>query len=100
MVGDGRWEGCEIGKGNSEVQTSSYKINKPRTYNIESKDYLKEEMATHSSTLAQNPIDRGAWRATVHRVTKSWTQLKRLSKNICVGGERGQMTFTEFTFRI
>ena len=22
-----------------------------------------------------NPIDRGAWRATVHRVTKSWTRL-------------------------
>ena len=24
-------------------------------------------------------MDRGAWRATVHRVAKSWTQLKRLS---------------------
>ena len=24
----------------------------------------------------ENPMDRGAWRATVHRVTKSWTQLK------------------------
>ena len=23
----------------------------------------------------ENPIDRGAWRATVHGVTKSWTQL-------------------------
>ena len=21
-----------------------------------------------------NPMDRGAWQATVHRVTKSWTQ--------------------------
>ena len=27
----------------------------------------------------ENPIDRGAWRATVHRVTKSRTGLKRLS---------------------
>ena len=26
-----------------------------------------------------NPMDRGAWRATVHRVAKSWTRLKRLS---------------------
>ena len=26
-----------------------------------------------------NPIDRGAWQATVHRVAKSQTQLKRLS---------------------
>ena len=27
----------------------------------------------------ENPMDRGAWRATVHRVTKSGTRLKRLS---------------------
>ena len=26
----------------------------------------------------ENPMDGGAWWATVHRVTKSWTQLKRL----------------------
>ena len=26
-----------------------------------------------------NPMDRGAWQATAHRVTKSWTKLKRLS---------------------
>ena len=25
--------------------------------------------------LPGNPMDRGAWQATVHRVTKSWTQL-------------------------
>ena len=25
----------------------------------------------------ENPMDRGAWRATVHRVAKSHTQLKR-----------------------
>ena len=24
----------------------------------------------------ENPMDRGVWRATVHRVAKSWTQLK------------------------
>ena len=27
----------------------------------------------------ENPMDRGAWQATVHRVTKSWTPLKRFS---------------------
>ena len=27
----------------------------------------------------KNPMDRGAWRVVVHRVTKSWTQLKWLS---------------------
>ena len=26
----------------------------------------------------ENPKDRGAWWATVHRIAKSWTQLKRL----------------------
>ena len=26
-----------------------------------------------------SPMDRGAWRATVHKVTKSRTQMKRLS---------------------
>ena len=27
-------------------------------------------MATHSFSCLGNPTDRGAWRATVHRVTK------------------------------
>ena len=27
----------------------------------------------------ENPMDRGAWQAVVHRVAKSWTRLKRLS---------------------
>ena len=37
-------------------------------------DPLEEGMATHSSILAWRiPMDRGAWQATVHRVTKSRT---------------------------
>ena len=42
-----------------------------------SEDPLEEGMATHSSILAWriNPMDRGAWRVTVHGVTKSQTQL-------------------------
>ena len=37
-------------------------------------DPLEEGMATHSSILAWRiPMDRGAWLATVHRVTKGWT---------------------------
>ena len=31
--------------------------------------------------LDKNPMDRGVWRATVHRVTKSQTLLKRLSSS-------------------
>ena len=30
----------------------------------------------------ENPMDREAWQATVHRVTESWTQLKRLSTHL------------------
>ena len=31
----------------------------------------------------ENPIDRAAWWATVHGVTKSWTRLKQLSMHTC-----------------
>ena len=44
------------------------------------KDPLEKEMATHSSILAwKNPMDRGAWRATVCGVTKSQTWQKWLT---------------------
>ena len=43
-------------------------------------DPLEESTAMLSSVLAWRiPMDRGAWQATVHAVTKSWTQLKPLS---------------------
>ena len=32
---------------------------------------LEEGKATHSSILAGNPVDRGAWEDTVHRVRES-----------------------------
>ena len=40
---------------------------------------LEEGMATHSSVRLENPMDRGAWWATVHGVAKRWTWLKPLS---------------------
>ena len=37
-------------------------------------DPLEKEMVTHSSILVwKNPMDGGAWRATVHGVTKGQT---------------------------
>ena len=36
----------------------------------------------HYSCL-ENPMDRGTWRATVLRVVKSWTRLKRLTGYAC-----------------
>ena len=39
-------------------------------------DPLEEEIATHSSILAWRiPMDRGAWRVTVHGVSNSQTLL-------------------------
>ena len=39
-------------------------------------DSVEKTMAAHSSILAlENPMDRGAWWATVHGVAKSWMQL-------------------------
>ena len=39
-------------------------------------DPLEKEMATHSSIPAWGiPMDRGAWQAAIHGVTKSQTQL-------------------------
>ena len=40
-------------------------------------DPLEEGMATHFSILAWRiPMNRGAWQTTVHRVAKSWIQLR------------------------
>ena len=47
-------------------------------------DPLEEEIATHSSILTWRiPMDRGAWRATVHWVKKSRTRLEQLSMHAC-----------------
>ena len=41
-----------------------------RVPSLSGEDPLEEGMATHSSILAWRiPIDRGAWRATVHGFT-------------------------------
>ena len=43
-----------------------------RVRSLGQEDPLEEDMATHSSILAwENPMDRGAWRATVLGVAKS-----------------------------
>ena len=37
----------------------------------------------------ENPMDRGAWWAAVHRVAQSRTRLKRLSMHACIGEGNG-----------
>ena len=41
-------------------------------------DPQEEGMTTRSTILAlENPMDRGAWQAAVHRIMQSWTRLKQ-----------------------
>ena len=43
-----------------------------QVWSLNQEDTLEKEMAFHSSnSCLGNPVDRGAWRATVHGVTKS-----------------------------
>ena len=37
----------------------------------------------------ENPVDRGAWWAAVHGVSRSQTELKRLSMHACIGEGNG-----------
>ena len=63
-------------------------------------DPLKEGMATHSHSFLENSKDRGAWRATVHRVAKSRTRLKRLNRQhtlkilVPLSGDHGNSHFS------
>ena len=53
-------------------------------------DPLEEGMATHSSILAWKfPMDRGAWWAIVHGVTKSQTRLKQSKQSSIISVPRG-----------
>ena len=47
---------------------------------LDQEDPLEKEMASHSKySCLENPMDRGAWQATVHSIAKSQTPLTRLS---------------------
>ena len=43
----------------------------------------------------ENPLDRGAWQATVHGVAKSWTRLTQLSIHTHTHGNRTQIEALE-----
>ena len=46
-------------------------MHKMQVQSLSREDPLEESMATHSSILAWRiPMDRGAWQAEIHRVTK------------------------------
>ena len=51
--------------------------------------FKKEENLAICDNMNENPVDRGAWWAAVHRVTQSQTWLKRLSMHECIGEGNG-----------
>ena len=54
-------------------------------------DFLEKEMATHSSSPG-NPMDRGAWGATVHMVAKKVDTTEQLNNN----NKLGRHTVSQF----
>ena len=65
--------------GGSMVKNPPVKV-ETRVWSLGQGDPLEKEMATHSSILAWgNPMDRGAWYATVHEVAKSRTRLSNFN---------------------
>ena len=55
-------------------------VQETRVQSLDQEDPREEGMATHSSIVGlENPMDRGAWRAIVHGVAKSQTQLINFS---------------------
>ena len=51
-------------------------IKKTQVQSLDQEDPLEEENGNPLQySCLENPMDKGAWRATIQRVTKSWTQL-------------------------
>ena len=65
-----------------------------RVQSLGQEDLLEKEMATHNSVLAwKNPMDGGAWYATVHGVTKNRTQLSDFTHSLNLDGEKHRLSF-------
>ena len=63
-------------RGGSDSKESACDAGDPSSI-LSREDPLEKGMATHSSIYSylENSMDRGAWQATVHGVTKIQTQL-------------------------
>ena len=55
------------------------RLKERQVQSLSGEDPLEEGTTNHSSSFLENPMDRGAWWATVQEVAKSWTQLKQIS---------------------
>ena len=87
------------GDAGGKETTSQCRRQETRVRSRHQEDPLEEGMATHSSILAWwIPMDRGAWRATVHRAAKSRTRLKQLSTHGCTHIRWKTAVITQPTF--
>ena len=71
--------GLGRGLGGSEVKASASNAGDPGSIPGSGRSPGEANGNPLQYSCLENPMDRGAWWATVHRVTKSWTQLKRYS---------------------
>ena len=63
-------------KGNQII----YSLSTVKDFGFLLKGYVGSSNPLEYSCL-ENPVDRGAWWAAIHRVTQSWTRLKRCSSS-------------------
>ena len=65
------------------TRTLNFSCSHTRTYTLKYVCVYTIHWGGHGNLLQysclENPMDRGPWQATVHRIAKSWTRLKRLS---------------------
>ena len=67
------------GAGGKECAWECRGIKRPRIHSGLTRSFGGGHGNPLQYSCLENPMDRGAWQATVHRVTKSWTRLKQLS---------------------
>ena len=62
---------CKLGFPGAQMVRNPPAMQETRAQSLGREDPLEKGMATHSSVLAKNFQDSGAWRATDHRVSES-----------------------------
>ena len=51
---------------------------------LSGEDHLEEHGNPLQYSCLENPMDREVWEGTIHRVSKNWTLLKRLSMHVTI----------------
>ena len=68
--------GLPIWFSGKRIRLTRQELQETQVLSLGMEEPLEKEMKTHSKyPCLENPMDRSAWRATVHRVAKSQTRL-------------------------